>query len=138
MTIHEVKTAFAGGMAFEAKHENQLLRMDAGIDVGGEDSGFRPKPMLLAALAGCTGMDVVSLLRKMRVEFEDFNISTNAELGDEHPKQYQKIHIIYEVKVQEADQAKFEKAVTLSQERYCGVSAMLSKVAELSWEIKYL
>ncbi len=138
MTVHEVNTDFAGGMAFEAKHENQMLRMDAGADVGGKDSGFRPKPMLLAALAGCTGMDVVSLLQKMRVEFEQFNISTNAELGDEHPKQYQKIHIIYEVKVKEADQAKFEKAVTLSQERYCGVSAMLSKVAPITWEIKYL
>ncbi|MEX1188492.1 MAG: OsmC family protein [Bacteroidia bacterium] len=138
MSLHEVKTSFKGGMAFESSYENQTVRMDAGEDVGGQDSGFRPKPMLLAALSGCTGMDVVSLLHKMRVEFSEFDIKIDAELGEEHPKQYQKIHIIYQVKLNDEDQAKFEKAVNLSQERYCGVSAMLAKVAELSWEIKYL
>lgn len=138
MTTHEVKTRFAGEMAFEASSEGQVIRMDADEAVGGHNSGFRPKPMLLASLSGCTGMDVVSLLRKMRVNFSDLEISVKAELGEEHPKQYQSFEVDYVVKVDEADREKFEKAVRLSQEKYCGVSAMLSKVAPLTYSITWL
>ena len=80
-------------------------------------------------------MDVVSLLKKMRVEFSDLSIKIEANLTDEHPKYYDKIHLIYSIKAKEEDRAKVEKAVNYSQERYCGVSFMLAKAAELTYEI---
>ena len=139
MDIHEVKTQFKGGMTFVSNSGGQSITMDAGEDVGGNNAGFRPKPLLLSALTGCTGMDVVSLLRKMRVEFTDFDLSAKAELGDEHPKTYQTIHLIYQVRIEsDSDKKKFEKAVNLSMERYCGVHAMLAKAAKIDWEINYL
>jgi putative redox protein len=138
MTMHEVKTRFAGGMAFEAEKDGQIVRMDAAENEGGMNTGFRPKPLLLASLTGCTGMDVVSLLEKMRVQFSDFEMKIKAELGDEHPKQYESIELEYVVKVAEDDKPKFEKAVKLSQEKYCGVSAMLAKVAPIKVVITWL
>ncbi len=138
MTMHEVKTRFAGGMAFEAEKDGQIVRMDAAENEGGMNTGFRPKPLLLASLTGCTGMDVVSLLQKMRVNFSDFEMKVKAELGEEHPKQYQSIELEYLVKVSIEDRPKFEKAVNLSQEKYCGVSAMLAKVAPIKVVITWL
>ena len=83
-------------------------------------------------------MDVVSLLQKMRVNFSDFEMKVKAELGEEHPKQYQSIELEYLVKVSIEDRPKFEKAVNLSQEKYCGVSAMLAKVAPIKFVITWL
>lgn len=138
MTTHKVETKFLGGMAFEAVQDDQTVRMDAAVEVGGKNSGFRPKQLLLASLMGCTGMDVESLLVKMRVEHSDFRMSIEADLSDEHPKQYMEIRLTYSIKVAPEDHDKVVKAVTLSQERYCGVSAMLSKVCPLKWNINYL
>jgi putative redox protein len=138
MTVHELSTRYAGGMAFEAEKDGQVVRMDAAEEVGGQNTGFRPKPLLLASLTGCTGMDVVSLLQKMRVNFSDFEMKVKAELGEEHPKQYQSIELEYLVKVSIEDRPKFEKAVNLSQEKYCGVSAMLAKVALIKFVITWL
>ena len=81
-------------------------------------------------------MDVVSLLNKMRVPFEDIKIKVTAELTEEHPKYYHKIHLTYLIKGKDLDDVKVRKAVSLSQEKYCGVSAMLRKVAELTYEIQ--
>jgi len=138
MTTHKVDTKFKGGMAFEAVQDDQMVRMDAAVEVGGKNSGFRPKQLLLASLMGCTGMDVESLLMKMRVEHTDFSMSVEADLSDEHPKQYTEIRLAYSIKVKPEDHDKVEKAVTLSQERYCGVSAMLNKVCPIKWSINYL
>lgn len=138
MTEHKVSGHFLGGMSFEAKHDDQVVRMDAAEDVGGSNSGFRPKPLMLSSLIGCTGMDIVSLLNKMRVEFSDFDMEVSADLSDEHPKQYTEIRLTYKIRVQEEDQAKVLKAVSLSQEKYCGVSAMLSKICPVKWEINYV
>lgn len=123
-------------MAFEAEINNHKLIFDADTTVGGNDAGPRPKPLLLAALGGCTGMDVVSILNKMRVELDYFNMVIEADQTDEHPKVYKTIHIIYEFSGKELQMEKLQKAVELSQERYCGVSAMLKKVLELTYEIK--
>ena len=95
----------------------------------------KPKPLMLNALTGCTGMDVVSLLKKMRVDFKDLEINVAAEMTEEHPKYYNKIYLTYSIKAHEKGRAKFEKAVNYSQERYCGVSFMLLKAAELRYEI---
>ncbi|MCB0505537.1 MAG: OsmC family protein [Cyclobacteriaceae bacterium] len=128
-------TNYIGGMAFETQLGNHTLVVDADPQFGGEEKGPLPKPLLLNALTGCTGMDVVSLLKKMRVEFSDLSIKIEANLTDEHPKYYNKIHLIYSIRANEEDRAKVEKAVNYSQERYCGVSFMLAKAAELTYEI---
>ena len=127
-----------GGMAFETQIGKHKVVVDADPDFGGNEKGPLPKPLVLNALTGCTGMDVVSLLNKMRVEFADFSIKIDAELTEEHPKYYNKIHLTYSIKANEADRAKVEKAVNYSQERYCGVSFMLSKAAELTYDIELL
>ncbi len=126
------------GMAFEVEVNNHKFMIDAGEKNGGKNRGPRPKPLLLAGLGGCTGMDVISILRKMRVEPEYFNIVVSAESGEEHPVTYKKIHIEYQFRGKDLPMEKLEKAVTLSQERYCGVSDMLRHAAEISHEIKIL
>jgi putative redox protein len=135
--IHEITSEWKNGMQFNADVNNHTVSMDAEAKFGGKDAGPRPKTLLLASLAGCTGMDVVSLLKKMRVEVDDFRIKVSGELTDEHPKYYHKIHVAYSFEGSDLDQAKLEKAVKLSQEKYCGVSAMLGKVADLTYEITY-
>lgn len=127
-------------MAFEADINGHTIVMDASEDVGGHDGGPRPKPMVLAALAGCTGMDVVSLLKKMRVPYDSFAVHVTGQLTDEHPKTYHTIHVVYALKGAELhtepNRANLEKAVRLSQEKYCGVSALLRKATTLTYEIK--
>ncbi|VAW28350.1 OsmC/Ohr family protein [hydrothermal vent metagenome] len=135
MSKESILTKHTGGMSFETQFGNHKLIIDADPEFGGENKGPKPKPLVLNALTGCTGMDVVSLLTKMRVEFKDLEINVDAEMTEEHPKYYNKIHLIYAIKAKEADRAKVEKAVNYSQERYCGVSFMLSKSAELTYEI---
>jgi putative redox protein len=133
---HSVETAWKGNMQFDALVSGHHVIMDALPDVGGEDQGVRPKQLMLAALAGCTGMDVISILRKMKVEPESFNIKVEADVTEEHPKHYNKMHVIYELKGKNLPLDKIQKAVELSQEKYCGVSAAYKKAMPLSWEIK--
>jgi putative redox protein len=92
----------------------------------------------LNALAGCTGVDVVSLLNKMRVKFTDFSIEVSGTLTEEHPKVYHTIVVNYKIKVADTDRDKVEKAVKLSKEKYCGVSIMLGKAAKLESQIIFL
>ncbi len=132
---HKVTTSWIEKMQFDALVSNHHLIMDAVAEVGGEDKGPRPKELMLASLAGCTGMDVISILNKMRVEVEAFDIEIEADLTEEHPKHYSKMHIIYKFKGKVLDPEKLKKAVELSQDRYCGVSAAYRKAMELSYEI---
>lgn len=135
--IHHVSAPWVGQMAFQAEFESgHTLILDAAAEFGGNDTGPRPKPLLLAALAACTGMDVVALLKKMRVEPTSFVVAVDGTLTDEHPRTYRRIHLTYRFAgVTPEQQPQLEKAVTLSQERYCGVSAMLRQATELTWEI---
>ena len=126
-----------GGMSFDTFIDGHTITMDADPNFGGMNKGPKPKPLLLKALTGCTGMDVVSLLNKMRVEFTDFSVSAEAELTEEHPKYYHKIHLVYSIKSKPEYHQKIEKAVNLSNDRYCGVSFMLSKSSDLTHEIRY-
>lgn len=122
-------------MAFDAEVNGHIIPLDADERVGGENHGARPKPLTLVALGGCTGMDVVSMLGKMRVQFDDLNVNVSGELTTEHPKYFHKIHIVYTFKGTDLPLEKIEKAINLSQDRYCGVTAMLDKVAEITFEI---
>jgi putative redox protein len=126
-------------MVFETEVTGHKILLDADEKAGGEDKGPRPKPLLLSALAGCTGMDVIYILRKMRIEPSYFNVSVDGTLTEEHPKQYDKIHLVYEFKAEDGlNEAKVETAVGLSQEKYCGVSALLKKGARVTYEIRYI
>lgn len=135
MTKHHSTTRYLDGMTFEIDLDGFQYRIDTTPEHGGDSSAPSPKKMLLGSLAGCTGMDVVALLRKMRVEFSDFNIEVEADLGDEHPKQYEAFRIIYHLKASENEREKIVKAITLSQERYCGVSAMFRHFATVEWTL---
>lgn len=125
-------------MAFEADVNGFKLMLDADPAVGGQNLGPRPKPLTLVSLAGCTGMDVISILKKMRIEPTYFNVAVEGEMTDEHPKYYFRIHVIYEFRGDNLPMDKLEKAVELSRDRYCGVNALLSKGAEMSTEIRIL
>jgi putative redox protein len=132
---NKVAIKWTDNMAFEAEVNNHKIMIDADESVGGQDRGPRPKALTLVSLGGCTGMDVVSILKKMRVVFDDLNIEVEGELTEEHPKYYHTITVRYNFKGKDLPMEKLEKAVNLSQERYCGVSAMLNKVAEIKHEI---
>ena len=135
MATTKIELNWKNKMAFDAEVNGHIIPLDADERVGGEDYGARPKPLTLVSLGGCTGMDVVSILAKMRVNLDGFNVSVSGELTDEHPKYFHKIHIIYTFKGKDLPMDKLEKAINLSQDRYCGVTAMLNKVAEMSHEI---
>ncbi len=139
MSHHTLNAAWKEGMAFETEVNGHKIIMDADDSVGGEDNGPRPKPLLLASLAGCTGMDVISILKKMKQPYTYFNVDVESEATEEHPKHYNKITVIYEFKASDnLDEKKVEKAVNLSQERYCGVSALLKKAISVDYKIKYI
>lgn len=121
--------------AFEAIVNGHHLIMDTDTSSGGQDQGPRPKILLLAGLGGCTGMDVISILAKMQIVPDKFWMEITADLADEHPKVFNQIKITYFFKGDNLPIDKLEKAVNLSKERYCGVSAMLSKTAEMHSEI---
>ena len=124
-------------MSFESEVNGHNIIIDAEKDFGGNNLGPRPKPLLLLALSGCTGMDVVSLLNKMRVNYDSFHVDATGELSDNHPKYYTKIHLIYRIHVKDADKGKVEKAIKLSQERYCGVNFMLGKSSSISYKVYF-
>jgi len=131
----KVNIDWSGDMAFKAEVNGFTLNIDADEKVGGKNTGPRPKPLLLAGLGGCTSMDVISILGKMRVVPDAFQVDVEAEQTEEHPKYYNKIHLKYIFKGKDLPMDKLEKAVNLSQERYCGVSLMLGKAAEITHEI---
>ncbi|MCF8219040.1 MAG: OsmC family protein [Bacteroidales bacterium] len=129
------QTNWKDGMAFDAEVNGHKLTIDADEKVGGKDRGPRPKPLLAVSLAGCTSMDVISILKKMRVTPDFFDVEVFADSTEEHPKHYNKIHLKYIFKGKDLPEDKINKAVNLSQDRYCGVSHMLGKAAELTHEI---
>jgi putative redox protein len=135
---HIVNTSWKGNMLFDANVSGHHVMMDALPTVGGEGKGSRPKELMLAALAGCTGMDVVSILKKMRVEFTGLDIRVEANVTQEHPKHYDHMHLIYEFTGNDLLLDQLTKAVELSQERYCGVSFVYKKAMEVSYEIRIL
>jgi len=126
------------GLAFETEVSGEKIIIDAVEKVGGKNRGPQPKPLMLVALAGCTGMDVISILNKMRVELKNFNVRVEGDLTEEHPKHFTKMNIIYEFTGKNLQISKLEKAVNLSQDRYCGVSFNYRNAFELTYEIKVI
>ncbi len=136
MDKQEVKINWLEKMAFKAQVDGHEMTLDAAEKVGGENRGPRPKPLMLVALAGCTGMDVVSILKKMKVELDDFNVIVSGNISDDQPKRFVDMHVIYEFKGTDLKMEKLQKAVSLSEEKYCGVSAVYKKAFEITSEIR--
>jgi len=118
------------GHEFEAIHEGNKIKMD-----GDNKNGHGPKALLLSAIAGCSGTDVVDILTKMRVDFSDFKIEVEADQTEEHPKVFKDIHVLYKMKTDVENEDKVRKAIDLSLEKYCGVAAMLQKNSAISYSL---
>ncbi|MEE4178228.1 MAG: OsmC family protein, partial [Bacteroides sp.] len=130
------KVVWKGGMAFTGTADGSyLIPLDASESVGGKDLGFRPLQLLAIGLAGCTAMDVISILKKKRQEVTAFEVSTAIEQASDHPRIFEKIVIEYKIIGKNIDRAAVERAVELSETRYCPAQAMLDKAAEISHKI---
>ena len=133
--ITDFETKWLGKMAFEMDIGGHKVRMDAGETAGGEDSGPRPKPLILAGMTGCTGMDVISILEKMKENVERFSMDVHTELSKEHPITYKKVHLVYHIAGKGLNHANVEKACRLSREKYCGAIALVEKAVTFSYEV---
>lgn len=132
-----VTTEWQHDMVFRSDNPSgDSISIDSDEQFGGTNSGVRPKALMLSALGGCTGLDVVSLLNKMKVEFDNFKVVVSGELTDEHPKYYKKVTVGYHFYGKDMNEKKIEKAVNLSVERYCGVFEMFRQFAEIEHNIQ--
>ena len=134
---HEIETQWMGKMQFNALINGHTIIMDAPEKVGGEDNGPIPKPLILTDLSGCTGMDIVAILKKAQKPADEFNMKVIGEISKQIPIQYIAIHVIYDFKGSSENKQAAIDAVTASQEKYCGVSTMLKKSLPVTWEIRY-
>jgi putative redox protein len=118
---------------FESWQEHNSIKLD-----GSRQHGFSPKALLLAGLGGCSGIDVVDILQKMRVEFSNFEVDVETTQTEEDPKIFKDIYITYKLKTDAQNESKVKKAIDLSLEKYCGVSAMLRKNSPIHYKIMIL
>lgn len=126
------KVVWKSGLSFEGSADSGFtLPLDTTIEQGGQNSGFRPMELLLVGLAGCTGMDVISILKKKQQNVVSFEVSVQGERAQEHPKIYTHITIEYVIIGHGIDPAAVERAVQLSETKYCSAQAMLSKAAKI-------
>lgn len=134
---HEVETQWMGKMQFNALVNGHTIVMDAPERAGGEDAGPIPKPFVLTALSGCTGMDIAAILRKQDKQVDDLNIKVIGEISKSAPITYVAIHMIYDFQGKPENQEAALAAVNDSQEKYCGVSFLLKKAIPVTWEVNY-
>ena len=125
------------GITFTGKTDsNHWVTMDGPAEFGGSDAGVRPKELLLLSLAGCTGSDVASILQKKRVKLEGFEMNLTADTTEDYPQVFTKIHVEYVFYGDNINEKDIEKAIELSQTKYCGVTAMLEKAMEITHSYK--
>lgn len=127
-----------GGMKFIATADsNHEVILDSDPAVGGTNLGSRPMELILEGLAGCTAMDVISIMRKKRQNVTGFTVSAHAERAETHPKVFTAIEIKYTFRGQNIDPKAVERSIELSEQIYCPAQAMLSQIApiKLSYEI---
>jgi putative redox protein len=137
MAAHEIVTQWMGKMQFNALINGHSVIMDAPERAAGENNGPIPKPFVLAALSGCTGMDIVALLRKSEQHIDDLDMKVTGELSKQAPMQYVSIHVQYIFKADPSVKEAVLNAVTDSQLKSCGVSSMLKKAIPVTWEISF-
>ncbi|MFN4975892.1 MAG: OsmC family protein [Bacteroidota bacterium] len=133
----QVNATWVNALAFDltSPDSTHTVRLDASKESGGTDTGLNPKKLLLGSLCGCSGIDVVDILKKMKVSFQRIEIEASAEQTDETPKTFRFIHMIYRTDAAPEDADKVARAVSLSHEKYCGISAMLAKHCPITYEI---
>ncbi len=138
MKKEKINLKWTEGMSFEADMAGYKVVIDSDPEFGGQGKGPKPKPLMMLALAGCTGMDLISLMNKMRVEYDSLNVVIESDLTEEHPKHFTRMKVIYEIGGNNVDRNKVEKAVNMSKDKYCGVSYSYKKAMDLEYEIKIL
>lgn len=124
-----------GKMSFEVSLDGHKFMIDSSEEFGGENKGPKPKSLMLASLAGCTGMDLVSMLRKMRVPFEDIKVEVSGNLTETHPRHFENMHIKYIIKGKDLPREKIDMAIELSQNKYCGVSYTYKESMKITHEV---
>lgn len=129
----KTSTSWKHDHVFESRQGDNKIILD-----GDKKTGIGPKALLLSGLAGCSGIDVVGILLKKRVIFSDLNIDAEAEQTDEHPKVFKDIFITYTIRTDAENENKVKKAIELSLEKYCGVSAMLKKNSPIHYKLELL
>lgn len=134
---HEIEAQWMGKMQFNALVNGHTVIMDAPERAGGEDMGPIPKPLILTALAGCTGMDVVGLLRKQGATLEGCAVKVSGEINNTPPIVYRSIHVVYDLHGSPKDHDLAVSVVRRSQQELCGVSTMLKKIVPVTWEMIY-
>ena len=129
---NHITTKWLGNMAFESNNPSgHNFIIDIAKEDGGDGNGMRPKALMLSSLAGCSGLDVASLIKKMKLEVDEFTIETIANLTDEHPKYYDKVTVEYHFHGANLEEKKLQRAIDLSVEKYCGVMEMFRQFATL-------
>lgn len=135
----KVTTNWVQTLAFDVTADTgQTVRIDTTVENGGSGTGMNPKKMLLGSLCGCSGIDVVEILHKMKVPFTKLEIEASAEQTDDHPKVFKFINMIYRSDVSPDHLDKLNRAVSLSKEKYCGISAMLAKHCAINYSIELI
>lgn len=129
-------THWLQGIGFEVEIRDHHQFTDGKKEFGGRDRGPNPKEYVLAGLCGCTGMDVVSLLKKYKVNYSEFSVTAETELTKNHPVVFTEVTILFSLKAETQDFEQIKKAVELSMTKYCGVSAMLSKAVDIRYVVQ--
>jgi putative redox protein len=129
----KTSTTWKQGQAFESRLEENVFNID-----GNRKEGPNPKALLLSAIAACSGIDIVDILAKMRVSFSDLVIDVETEQTTEHPRVFKDIWITYKIKTAGENEDKIKKAIDLSLDKYCGVSAMLRKNSPIHYKLELL
>jgi putative redox protein len=129
----EAKVKLINGMNFEGTASSgHTLAMDADEAFGGQNKGFRPMELLLVGFGGCTGMDVISILRKKRQNITSLEMNVKGERAETHPHVYTDVHIEYIVKGKGVESQSVERAISLTLEKYCSVGATLAKTGRIT------
>lgn len=134
---HKIETIWTEALQFDAKTEHGSFKLDGPEEVGGQGKGLRAKPLMLVSLAGCTGMDVASLMKKMHLDVDSFKVEVEGDLSEEHPKMYKQVDVHYYFTGNNLNEEKLKKAVDLSVEKYCGVMAMFRTFAQVDIHLHF-
>lgn len=136
-----VKLEHIRGMQFKAYtegDENSFVMLDSAKEAGGSGDGMKPTDLLLASIAGCSSMDIISILRKKKQEISSYNVIVEGIRAEEHPKVFTKIILTYEVKGKNIEEGAVKRAIDLSRGKYCSVWAMLCKAAEIEYSYRII
>ena len=138
-TENTARAILIGPMRFDGTSgSGHTVAMDATVDVGGTDSGPTPMELLLVALAGCTGMDVISILRKQRQEVTKYEVTVHGTRADTHPRVYVEVTVKHVVTGHHLDPQAVSRAIELSSSKYCSVSQTVARTANITTSFEVL